>query len=634
MIKFKQYCTLVESNNDTALKAHLTHLEDLAIEEGRAGFTKFVEQVENFINYLEGIRSKTSVNLKIDGAPALFFGIDPRPEHSGKFFIGTKTVFTNFPNLIHSVEEVDELYKDAAPGLRDLLKTIFPYFQQGYDGSGKMYQGDLLFSPTRPPVVREIENKNYITFQPNLITYAVPIDTESKLYNEISNAKVGIVVHAGFEIQAEGNRIVSTPAGRDVTSVVLSLKKAGVFAEGSNYSTLNLTIDESARRSINALLTTATSKINNITPEFNEEYLSNTTLTAYLKQYLNYMVREGGGMFKAAREGRPFDRVKFFNGFLKFVYSKIDKASEKLGAKGKANAQKKKESVKNFIYENIDSLYSLLEATYNMAQIKEYFLKLLSNVKGKLDSMKSFIPVGDEYITVPGEGHVLYIGDTPNQVKIVDRLNFSANNFLYSGERGRSASQPKKQIDEEDEPVLNGPAEEDSKQYSIGLFGGGFNPPHIGHFEAALIAAKENNDVYIVISPQERGGTNINVTKKVNIWNQYLPLLEQYKAKVHIVVAEVSPISTIYEYIATLNESPEASNITVKLYTDVDEAGRYNNIEKYSGNLKKIEIKPTPRLASGTEFRAYLDAGDKYSAFKLLPTGVDKEAVWRVLKSL
>jgi len=634
MIKFKQYCTLVESNNDTTLKAHLTHLEDLAIEEGRAGFTKFVEQVENFVNYLEGIRSKTSVNLKIDGAPALFFGIDPRPEHNGKFFIGTKTVFTNSPNLIHSVEEVDELYKDAAPGLRDLLKAIFPYFQQGYDGSGKMYQGDLLFSPTRPPLIREIENKSYVTFQPNLITYAVPVDTESRLYNEISNAKAGIVVHAGFEIQAEGGRIVSIPAGRDVTSIVLSLKKAGVFAEGSNYSTLNLTIDEGARRSINALLTTATSKINNITPEFNEEYLSNTTLTAYLKQYLNYMVREGGGMFKAARDGRPFDKVKFFNGFLKFVYSKIDKASEKLGAKGKANAEKKKESVKNFINKNINSFYSLLEATYNMAQIKEYFLKLLSNVKGKLDSMKSFIPVGDDYITVPGEGHVLYIGDTPNQVKIVDRLNFSANNFLYSGERGRSAPQPKKQIDEEDEIK---PDEEENKNYSIGFFGGGFNPPHKGHFEAALIAAKENDDVYIIISPatvtKERGDTGISVTMKVNVWSQYVPLLEQYKAKIHIVVADVSPIGTIYDYVNTLNESPDASEIVVNLYTDVDEAARYKNIEKYASNLKKIEIKPTPRLASGTEFRAYLDVGDKYSAFRLMPTGVDKEAIWRVLKT-
>lgn len=342
------------------------------------------------------------------------------------------------------------------------------------------------------------------------------------------------------------------------------------------------------------------------------------------------MVREGGGMFKAVRAGESFEGAKFFSGFVAFINFKVDKASEKLGTRGKANASKKKEDIKVFIETNKDSFYNLLGATYNMAQIKEYFLQLLAQVKGKLDDMKSFIPVGDKFITVPGEGHVLYVGDTPNQVKIVDRLDFSANNFLYSGERGRSIPQPKEQIDEEEK---NKSAEEE-KSYSIGFFGGGFNPPHVGHFDAAIIAAKENDDVYIIISPQERGGTGINITKKVNVWNHYVPLLEQYRAKIHLIVAEISPIGTIYEYIATLNESPEASDITINLYTDIDEASRYKNIERYSTNLKKVEIKPTPRVASGTEFRAYLDAGDKYSAFRLLPTGVDKEAVWKTLKSL
>ncbi len=163
MLKFKQYHKLLESAESSTLKAHLTHLEDLAVEEGKAGFNKFIEQVENFVNYIDGLRSKTSVNLKVDGAPALFFGIDPRKEYKDKFFIGTKTVFTESPNLIHSVGEIDIVYGDAPSGLKDLLRSIFPYFQQGYDGSGKMYQGDLLFSPTRPPTVKTINNAEYIT---------------------------------------------------------------------------------------------------------------------------------------------------------------------------------------------------------------------------------------------------------------------------------------------------------------------------------------------------------------------------------------------------------------------------------------------------------------------------------------
>ena len=625
MIKFKQYFRLLESAESTTLKAHLTHLEDLAIEEGRAGFDKFVEQVENFVNYIDGIRSKTSVNLKVDGAPALFFGIDPREKFKGQFFIGTKTVFTGTPNLIHSIEEVDIVYGEAPSGLKDLLKSIFPYFQQGYDGSGKMYQGDLLFSPSRPPVAKKINNQDYITFQPNLITYAIPADPTSTIYKEISNSKVGIVVHAGFNAAAAGDRLEFTPAGRDVTSVVLSLKKAGVFAEGSNYTTLNLTIDENTRVAINTLLTSVINKANNITPEFNDAYLSNAKLTGYLKQYLNSMVREGGGMFKAARAREQFDLNKFYAGLNTFLTKKISKESEKLGTRGKANAEKKKEELINFLNTNQQSFNYLLSATYDMALTKEYFLKMLSTVKGKLDNMKSFIPVGDKYVTSPGEGHVLYIGDSPNQVKIVDRLDFSANNFLYSGERGRTAAalKPAEQINEENQ----------EQTYAIGFFGGGFNPPHIGHYEAAKIAAQKNDDVYIVISPTARDESNITLHKKMAIWELFKPLLEQYRAKIHIIAADVSPIGTIYDYVATINESPEASNIFVNLYTDVEDSGRYSNMPKYTTNLKGFEITPTPRVASGTEFRALLASGKKYDAFRLLPQGVDKEAVWRILTS-
>lgn len=622
MLKFKQYHKLLESAESSTLKAHLTHLEDLAVEEGKAGFNKFIEQVENFVNYIDGLRSKTSVNLKVDGAPALFFGIDPRKEYKDKFFIGTKTVFTESPNLIHSVDEIDIVYGDAPSGLKDLLRSIFPYFQQGYDGSGKMYQGDLLFSPTRPPTVKTINNAEYITFQPNLIAYAIPVDPESKLYNEVANARAGIVVHAGFNVVADGNRLNFTPAGRDVTSVVLSLKKAGVFAEGSNYTTLNLSIDESTRRTINNLLVNITNKASNISDEFNEIYLSNTALVTYLKQYLNYMIREGGGMFKAVRAGEKFDIEKFLVGLINFIGTKVDKSAEKLGARGKANAQKKKEDLITFLQNNKHSFAYLIEATYDMARMKEEFLKMLSTVRGKLDNMKAFIPVGDKFITSPGEGHVLYIGDSPNQVKIVDRLDFSANNFLYGGPRGRTASVATTTQVQED-------AEE--SQYTIGFFGGGFNPPHIGHFEAAKLAAQTNDDVYIIISPKIRDESDITLEKKERIWNLYKPLLEQYRAHVHIVVAQVTPITTTYEYVATLNESPEANNIIVNLYADAEDSARYGNMEKYSDNLKAVNIVPTPRLASGTEFRALLSAGNKYDVFKLLPQGVDKEAVWKIL---
>lgn len=632
MLKFEQYHKQIlgETKTEDTLKSHLSHLEDLAIEEGKNGFIKFVEQVENFTNYLEGLKSKTAVNLKIDGSPAIFFGIDPRPEFKEKFFIATKTVFSADPKLIHSIQDVEQYYGDSDPQLKNILKTIFPHLEAGYDGSGKLYQSDLLFSPARPPSQQTIEGKEYLVFKPQLIAYAIPVDNESRLYRLASKAQVGLVIHKGFNAVAQGNRILTTPAGRDTTSIVLSLRKVGVFAESSNYNTLDIHLDPAIKSSIHTYLNKAKTQISYISDEFNAQYVSDTGLVGYLKQYLNEMVRTSGGIFKAAKVGEPFDINKFYEGFISFVNAKIDKAASTKGPRAKANAENKKTAIDAFLRQNNKQFAGLINATYIMISIKNIFLKLLSNVKHELGDMKAFIPAGDKFIVAPGEGHVLYIGDTPNQVKIVDRLDFSANNFKYGGEHARSIPQPKVQIDEEEKDK---PVEEEG--YSIGFFGGGFNPPHKGHFEAALIAAKENNDVYIIISPatitKERGDTGISTAMKVNIWAQYVPLLEQYKAKIHVVVADVSPVATIYEYVNTLNESPEASEIKVNLYTDIDHTVRYKTIDKYANNLKKVEIKPTPRLASGTEFRAYLAAGNKNGAFELMPRGVDKEAVWRIL---
>jgi hypothetical protein len=52
---------------DTKPKLHLTHLEDLVIEEGKEGFKKFEQQVNNLINYLNGLETETTINLKVDG---------------------------------------------------------------------------------------------------------------------------------------------------------------------------------------------------------------------------------------------------------------------------------------------------------------------------------------------------------------------------------------------------------------------------------------------------------------------------------------------------------------------------------------------------------------------------------------
>jgi len=619
MISFKKYYTesiIQEAAVDDTLKKHLSHMEDLAIEEGKKGFNKFVEQVENFTSLLEGFNSKTTVNFKIDGAPALFWGIDETQnpetgEYNNQFFISTKSF-----KRVHSEQEADEIYKEA-PGLREVIRTVFPYLKNGYDNSGLTYQGDLLFSPARPPTVKDLGGKQCLTFQPNLITYAIPVDPASELYNIASKAPVGIVVHAAFNAAGQMQ-------SRDTARVVYSLKKAGVFAEGSNIKSLNIQIDPNLKNTLHGLLNDAKRQVSTVDNAFDAEYSTGGFITTKLKEYLNYMVRETGGIFKAAEQGESFDINKFLNGFYTFVNNKLVTKAATGSARVQANARTKSEDIKKYLIEHKKDFAGLIGATYDMLRIKLIFQHLLANTEHKLNGMLSYIPVGDEWIYAPeGEGKVLYIGDTPNQVKIVNRSKFSKLNFSYSGERGRKPAT----VTEE------GPATEQEAQ-SIGFFGGGFNPPHIGHFNTALEAAKQNNDLYIVVSRKDRDNTGIDINKKLALWKLFVPLLERNKAKIHIVEADVSPIATIYGYVNDINQSPLANEITVKAYVGQDpvDMKAYERLNHNSyPNVGKIEIVPIPRSASGTDFRNLLAAGDIKSVMNLIPQGVDKSMYLKIL---
>ena len=88
MRNFKQYYDLfLEAKVNPGVKLHLSHLEDLVIEQGKDGFASFAEHIVELKNYIYGLDSETVVNLKVDGAPALYFGMDPRPDFKGQFFV-------------------------------------------------------------------------------------------------------------------------------------------------------------------------------------------------------------------------------------------------------------------------------------------------------------------------------------------------------------------------------------------------------------------------------------------------------------------------------------------------------------------------------------------------------------------
>jgi len=92
-------------------KLHLTHLEDLALFQGKQGAEKAIAFLKNLADLAKtSSPKKYNVTLKWDGSPAVFCGTDPS---DGKFFVGTKAVFNKGAKLNKSIKDIDINHPDA-----------------------------------------------------------------------------------------------------------------------------------------------------------------------------------------------------------------------------------------------------------------------------------------------------------------------------------------------------------------------------------------------------------------------------------------------------------------------------------------------------------------------------------------
>ena len=79
---------------------------------------------------------KSKISLKIDGTPSIVWGTNPE---SGKFFVGTKSVFNKIKKKINeSIEDIERNHPDK--DLQDKLKACFHNLPR----TSKIYQGDFI----------------------------------------------------------------------------------------------------------------------------------------------------------------------------------------------------------------------------------------------------------------------------------------------------------------------------------------------------------------------------------------------------------------------------------------------------------------------------------------------------------
>jgi len=105
------------------------------------------------LSVLDWFVTAGSMSVKIDGAPAIVWGIDPACD---KFFVGTKSVFNKVKlKIAHSHEEIDSLYEG---NVATILHRCFDYLPR----INGIVQGDF------------IGYGGSDEYTPNTITYAFP----------------------------------------------------------------------------------------------------------------------------------------------------------------------------------------------------------------------------------------------------------------------------------------------------------------------------------------------------------------------------------------------------------------------------------------------------------------------------
>ena len=389
---------------------HLEHIEDEILNYGVDGGRAAINFLQSLRDMLAGAsRSSVNMTVKWDGAPAIFAGIDPS---DGKFFVAKKSVFNINPKLYKTNAEIDA---DLSGALNSKFKIALAEFSKL--GIKDVLQGDLMF--TDDVESETIEGTKYYTFQPNTIVYAVPIDSD--LGKVINKAKIGVVWHTTYK----GKELQDMKAsfGADIKGLS---KPTSVWMDDATYK------DVSGRATFNQKetdkITATLSKVGSTFQKINapmlrrfltlQDSLTGALVGASLKTYNNSKVRAGEII------SNPKGHA---TGYVKWVEMSIQKQIDKAKSdKGKEKYTKlQKEYVRDFS-KHTRNLEQVIRFQNLLVDAKMQIVKKLNSVKGLTDT---FVKTANGFKLTNREGYVAIDRVSGGAVKLVDRMEFSFNNF-------------------------------------------------------------------------------------------------------------------------------------------------------------------------------------------------------------
>jgi nicotinamide mononucleotide adenylyltransferase len=136
--------------------------------------------------------------------------------------------------------------------------------------------------------------------------------------------------------------------------------------------------------------------------------------------------------------------------------------------------------------------------------------------------------------------------------------------------------------------------EENKSGEVVALYGGGFKPPHKGHFANAKALAKEADRLIVFIGPKVREGLQITAQQSKKIWelySRYLPI------PVEIYISELTPIRDTYEW-AEANQENVSKIITG---TTKEEMSRFSAFHKNKEKYPNVVVKELPVVITDEE---------------------------------
>ena len=398
-MKFSSFLT--EQKN-----AHMEHLEDMIFNDGVDGARLAITSLQSLRDMLAG-RAKKKVNMTVkwDGAPAIFAGVDPS---DGKFFVAKKGVFNANPQLFKSEKDIDG---SLSGDLANKFKIALREFSKLGIRKG-MYQGDLMFTKSDLKV-SNISGEKYITFQPNTIMYAVPVNSE--LARIIQKSQIGVVWHTTYT--GSSLQRMKGSFGKGIASKMKQSRT--VWMDDATYRDLsgNATFTEEETNEITKMLSDAGKLFRKIPSITLSAIKDDEELKQKIKTYNNTFVR--------AQEPFPEPRahVKGLYQYITDWYQKeIDTKKQE---KTKQAWTAKRDIVLKKVFQNTEDLVIIFKLMNLLVQAKQMVINKLN----RTSSIGTFLRTKKGIRATNQEGFVAIDRLTGGAVKLVDRMEFSYSNF-------------------------------------------------------------------------------------------------------------------------------------------------------------------------------------------------------------